>query len=267
MVNIENKINRELMLDTKIEDFCVKMLPPQKLKELESKRRPFLIIAVLALLINLASIISNFVIFAKRNEWSFNFNINDYILYTFIITIIIFFSVYNIYAGKIKNLVILILFKYIGEFKFGNKSQAKYIIKELNKHFPFYLSCNCTDRYIGKYRNTTVDIIKFSLSRFKFIPHFFDKCFDGLLIRCPYDRNYAINSKVLARRDEGIDDIKYTLNNGFICIIISAPRKIWFTFSLLFPATDRTIYNNILKEIVSLTKIINKFVPEDNEKK
>ncbi|MBQ9246491.1 hypothetical protein IJ182_09520 [bacterium] len=263
MANLENKFNSEEKLEAKIHSFCCSVLSDEKLKELEFKRLPFHLLGIICILVNIASIISNFVFFAKRNEWVFNYNINDIILYVFLSTIVIYIINYKAYSNFIKNQVILILFRYAGAFKFGKKSQVNFIINQLRPDLPSYLDCHCTDRFTGKYKNTSVDIIKFTLSRLKFIPHIFGKCFDGLLIRIPYNRKYGAVKKLLARREDGIDDITITVRDSYMCIIVSAPRKIWFTFSLLFPATNRTVYTNIIKEIVILQRIIDKFIPNE----
>lgn len=262
MENLKSRYNRECIETANIEEFCFKMFPESRLSSLENKRKPYLLITLFCLILNISMIIANIVVFVKRNDWNVSNRTNDIILLVFILTILAIIVTYKLYVSMIKKEVMLDLFKFIGNFKFGDKSTFKILLNELKKEFPFYLECNCTDRFTGKYKDTSIDISKFTLSRFRFVPHIFGKCFDGFLIRLPYNKSSG-KSKVLARREDGIDDIKITLNKGYICIIISSPRKIWFTFSLLFSAKNRMIYNNILKEITAITKIIDKFIPED----
>ena len=261
MQSLKSKYNQECRETARVEDFCAKILPDSRLSELERKRLPYFLISLFCLILNFSSIIANIVLFVKRNEWDVTNRANDIILAVFILTILVIIITYKAYCFMIKKAVMLDLLKFIGNFKFGDKSKAKFMLNEIKKEFPFYLECHCTDRYTGKYKDTNIDIAKITLSRFRFIPHIFGTCFDGFLIRVPYNRK-AIGNKPLARRDEGIDDIKITLNKGFVCIIVSSPRKIWFTFSLLFSAKNRIVYNNILKEIITLTRIIDNFVPE-----
>jgi hypothetical protein len=200
--------------------------------------------------------------FVKGSDWEIASFWHHITLYAFLLTILLIFLSFEFYAEKVKKSVIIKLLEYAGTFRFGNTTQTPGMVKEISKAFPKYDFCKCSDRYTGRYKRTTVDINAICLKRFsELLKGNLDvNVFEGILIRMPYDKNMS-NPKLIPRKEDGIENISVHLNRGYIYIIL-ASKKLWFTFNLLFPATDRTVYNNVIREIIILTKIIGLFVPK-----